>query len=56
MPLNSADELWALEQRALRVYGPARLSRGAGGLMWLLRVYVVAMLTLVVFAFTRQVG
>ena len=56
LPWNGSDELWELEQRALRVYGPARLSRGARALMWLLRVYVVAMLALVVFAFTRQVG
>jgi hypothetical protein len=56
MPLNDTAELWELEQRALRVYGPARLSRGARALMWLLRIYVVAMLALVVFAFTRQLG
>ena len=56
MPMNGADEIWELEQRALRVYGPARLSAGARALMWLLRIYVVAMLALVVFAFTRQLG
>gem|GEM_PF-4405239 len=50
------DELEELEQRARRVYGPARLSRGAQALMWMLRVYVIGMLALVVFAFTRQLG
>lgn len=50
------EELAELEQRAVRVYGPARLSPGARALMWLLRLYVVAMLALVVFAFTRQLG
>lgn len=56
MPGNAADEICELEQRALRVYGPARLSRGARTIMWLLRIYVVAMLALVVFAFTRQLA
>ena len=56
MPMNDVDEIRELEQRAQRVYGPARLSPGARVLMWLLRIYVVAMLALVVFAFTRQLG
>ena len=56
MALNGVDELEELEGRARRVYGPARLSCGAQALMWMLRVYVVGMLALVVFAFTRQLG
>jgi hypothetical protein len=56
LPLHSVDELEELEERARRVYGPARLSRGARTLMWMLRIYVVGMLALVVFAFTRQLG
>ncbi len=50
------DELEELEHRARRVYGPARLGTTAKIIMWLLRVYVVAMLGLVVFAFIRQLG
>ncbi len=56
MQFDGAGELEELERRALRVFGPARLSRAARLLMWLLRIYVVAMLALVVFAFTRQLG
>lgn len=56
MPPRGADELEELEERARRVYGPARLSRRATTLMWLLRFYVVGMLALVVVAFMRHLG
>ena len=46
-------ELEALEARAQRTYGPARLGRGARWLMWLLRAYVVAMLAVVVYGFVH---
>ncbi len=46
-------ELEDLESRARRVYGPARLGRAARWLMWLLRVYVVAMLAVVVYGFVH---
>lgn len=54
MAPGDEQELSEWEQRAQRLYGPARLSRGARALMWLLRVYVVAMLALVIFGFARQ--
>jgi hypothetical protein len=40
-----ADQLVAAKQKAR--FGPAPLSRGARGLLWGLRVYVIAMLIMV---------
>lgn len=48
------DELAELEERARRSYGPARLGPTARGLMWLLRLYVAAMVAVVVLGFLRQ--
>ena len=53
---NGMEELEALEERARHVYGPARLSVGATALLWVLRCYVVGMLALMVFAFTRRLA
>ncbi len=53
---NGMGELEALEERARRVYGPARLSVGATAILWILRCYVVGMLALMVFAFTRRLA
>jgi len=47
------QELDDLEARAHRVYGPARLGQGARWLLWLLRVYVAAMLAVVVYGFVK---
>jgi hypothetical protein len=51
--MDIAKELEDLESRSHRVYGPARLGRGARLLLWVLRVYVVAMLGIVVYGFVR---
>ena len=48
------EELAELEARARRTYGRARLGPTARGLMWLLRLYVAAMVAVVVLGFLRQ--
>lgn len=52
--MDVRDELDALEARRSRVYGPARLGRGAALAMWLLRAYVVGMSVLIAIGFVRQ--